>query len=271
MYVILLRLALGLYSVGLLHSVLTVIKRKHTFFRAALIAVSAGLVCHTASIVLRGLELRYLPLTQRAESFSFFAAVATMGFLIAYAKYRIVSLSVFAFPLIFIMTFIANLFYDPASSIPDEIRSNWIYIHTPLVFLGYAALFLSFAAAIMYLLQERQLKSKHPTMFYNRLPSLEICDDLAYKSLAIGFPLITLGIVSGALWAQTVWGNIWGGDLKILLSFFTWFIYLLLIHYRLIAGWRGKKAAYLAIAGFIGVLVTFLGANYLGGLHTFQQ
>jgi cytochrome c-type biogenesis protein CcsB len=169
------------------------------------------------------------------------------------------------------MTFIANLFYDPTSAIPSEIRSNWIYIHTPLVFLGYAALFLSFSAAILYLLQERQLKSKHPTMFYNRLPSLEICDDLAYRSLAVGFPLITLGIISGALWAQTVWGNIWGGDLKILLSFFTWFIYVLLIHYRLIAGWRGKKAAYLAIVGFIGVLFTFLGANYFGGLHTFQQ
>jgi cytochrome c-type biogenesis protein CcsB len=269
MHVILLRLALGLYSVGLVHSVLTVLKRKQPFSRPALLAVSAGLVCHVTSIILRGVELRYLPLTQRAEAFSFFAALATMGFLLAYAKYRIPSLSVFAFPLIFIMTFVANLFYDPTNSIPQVLRSNWIYIHTPFVFLGYAALFLAFAAAIMYLLQERQLKTKHPTMFYNRLPSLEICDDLAYKSLAIGFPLITLGIVSGALWAQTVWGTVWGGDLKILLSFFTWFIYLLLIHYRLIAGWRGKKAAYLAIVGFIGVLVTFLGANYFGGLHTF--
>jgi cytochrome c-type biogenesis protein CcsB len=271
MHVLLLRLALGLYSVGLVHSILSVFKKKQTFFKPALVAVVVGFVCHVSAILLRGYELQYLPLTQKYESFSFFAAVAVLGFLVAYWKYRISSLGVFAFPAIFIMTFIANLFYDASDAIPEVLRSNWLYIHTPLVILGYAALFISFSAAVMYLIQERELKSKHPTMFTNRLPSLEICDDLAYRSLAVGFPLMTLGIISGALWAQTVWGSQWTVDVKTVLAFFTWFIYLGLIHYRLIAGWRGKKAAYLAIAGFIGVLVTFLGANYFGGLHTFNQ
>ena len=271
MHVVLLRLALGLYCVGFVHSVLTVLNKRHTFFKPAVAAVFAGFVAHTGSIVARAMEVHYLPLVQHFEKFSFFGALATLGFLIAYAKYRIAPLSVFAFPLIFIMTFLANLFYDPSPSIPPVLRSNWLYIHTPLVFFGYAALFIAFAAAIMYLIQEKELKSKHPTRFFhNRLPSLEVCDDLAYRALAIGFPLITLGIISGALWAQSVWG-VWAGDTKVLLSFLTWFVYLLLIHYRLIAGWRGKKAAYLSIVGFIGVLVTFLGANYFGGLHTFVQ
>jgi len=270
MHVVLLRLALGLYFVGLLHSVFSTLNKKQTFFRPALGAVCAGFICHVASIIFGAMEVQYLPLTQRYEAFSFFGSLATLGFLIAYAKYRIASLSVFAFPVIFIMTFVANLFYDPSGSIPPVLRSNWLYIHTPLVFLGYAALFIAFAAAIMYLIQERELKSKHPTRFHNRLPSLEVCDDLAYRSLAIGFPLITLGIISGALWAQEVWG-IWVGDVKVLFSFVTWFVYLLLIHYRLIAGWRGRKAAYLSIVGFIGVMVSFLGANYFSGLHTFDQ
>jgi len=108
-------------------------------------------------------------------------------------------------------------------------------------------------------------------MFYNRFPSLEICDDLAYKSLAIGFPLMTLGIITGVLWAHMANWAQWEFDAKILGSFITWLIYLLLIHYRLIAGWRGKKAAYLAVAGFVGVLVTFVGTNYFGGHHTFTQ
>src|SRR5436853_54049 len=133
-----------------------------------------------------------------------------------------------------------------------------------------AALFIAFAAAVMYLIQERALKSKHSIRFYTWLPSLDICDDLAYRSLAIGFPLITLGIITGALWAQAVWG-VWARDAKVLFSFLTWLVYMLLIFYRLIAGWRGRKAAYLSIVGFIGVLVTFLGANYFGGLHTFNQ
>src|SRR6185295_11227280 len=160
------------------------------------------------------------------------------------------------------MTFIANLFYDPSSSIPRVLRSNWLYIHIPLIFLGYAALFIAFAAAIMYLIQERALKSKHPVRFYNWLPSLEICDDLAYRSLAIGFPLMTLGIVTGALWAQAVAGGFWATDATVLFSFLTWLVYLLLISYRLVAGWRGRKAAYLSIVGFTGVLVTVLGTNY---------
>ena len=269
MHVDLLRLALGLYFVGFAHSVLTALNKKQTMFRPALAAVSAGFVLHVASIVLRAMDVRYLPLTQRYEAFSFFGALAALGFLIAYAKYRIAPLSVFAFPLIFIMTFVANLFYDPSPAIPDVLRSNWLYIHTPLIFLGYAALFIAFAAATMYLIQEHALKSKHPVRFYNWLPSLDVCDDLAYKSLAIGFPLITLGIMTGALWAQAVWG-VWARDAKVLFSFLTWLVYLLLIFYRLIAGWRGRKAAYLSIVGFIGVLVTFLGTNYFGGPHTFQ-
>ena len=93
---------------------------------------------------------------------------------------------------------------------------------------------------------------------------------LSFVPFAIGFPLITLGIITGALWAQAVWG-LWARDAKVLFSFVTWFVYMLLIFYRLIAGWRGRKAAYLSIVGFIGVLVTFLGANYFGGLHTFNQ
>jgi cytochrome c-type biogenesis protein CcsB len=268
MHVVLLRLALGLYFVGFAHAVLTAVNKKQTLFRPALVAVTAGLVLHVLSIALRAMEVRYLPLTQQYEAFSFFGALAALGFLIAYAKYRIAPLSVFAFPLIFIMTFISNLFYDPSSSIPPVLRSNWIYIHTPLVFIGYAALFIAFAAAIMYLIQERALKSKHPVRFYNWLPSLEICDDLAYRALAIGFPLITLGIITGALWAQGA-GFVWARDAKVVFSFLTWLVYLLLIFYRL-TGWRGRKAAYLSIVGFIGVLVTFLGANYFGGLHTFN-
>jgi cytochrome c-type biogenesis protein CcsB len=267
MHVVLLRLALGLYSVGFAHSVLTALRKKQKLFKPALVSVLLGFVFHATSIVLRAIEVRYLPLTQQYEAFSFFGALATLGFLIAYAKYRIAPLSLFAFPLIFVVTFIANLSYDPSASIPPVLRSNWLYIHTPLVMLGYAALFIAFAAAIMYLIQEHALKSKHPVRFYNWLPSLEICDELAYRSLAIGFPLITLGIIAGALWAQAVWG-VWARDAKVLFSFLTWLVYLLLIFYRL-TGWRGKKAAYLSIAGFIGVLVTLLGTNYFGGLHAF--
>jgi len=265
----LLRLALGLYFLGLVHSVLSVFRKKETFFIPASIAMIAGFICHATSIGMKAYALHTLPMTQLYEGFSFFAALAVPVVFIVYWKYRIPSLGVFAFPMIFLMTFMANMGYDQSDAIPTVLMSNWLYIHTPLVILGYVALFIAFSAAILYLIQERELKSKSSSMFYHRFPSLEVCDDLAYKSLAIGFPLMTLGLISGVLWAHKAnWGPQWEFDTKILLSFFTWLIYLLLIHYRLIAGWRGKKAAYLAIVGFVGVLVTFVGSTYFGGFHT---
>ena len=260
----LLRLALVLYSVGLVHSVLTVLRKKQTLFAPAVVATISGFLCHAASIILRAYELQSLALSQRYETFSLFAALTVLAFLLVYWKYKIQSIGFFAFPAIFVMTFIANLAYETQDAIPELLRSRWIYIHTPLVVLGYVAFFVAFSAAVLYLIQERELKLKR--VFHNRLPSLEICDDLAYRSLAVGFPLMTLGILSGALWAQQIEGATWMSDPKILLAFLTWLIYLMLIHYRLIAGWRGKKAAYLSIAGFVGVVVTFS----FSGLSTFH-
>ena len=230
----LLRLALGLYFVGLVHSVLTVFRKKETFFKPAAAAMIAGFVVHAIAITMKAVELHSLPIRGLSEGCSFFAALAVPGFFIVYAKYRIPSLGVFAFPMIFLMTFMANMGYDQSDVIPSELMSNWLYIHTPLAILGHVALFIAFSAAILYLIQERELKSKSPRMFYHRFPSLEICDDLAYKSLAIGFPLMTLGIISGVLWAHMANWAQWEFDAKIMGSFITWLIYLLLIHYRLI-------------------------------------
>ena len=266
MHVQLLSLALGLYSVGLIHSVVTVLRKKQTLFKPAVAAMLLGFVCHVASMIFRAYELQAIPLGQRYESFSLFAAAAVLAFLLVHWRYKISSMGIFAFPAIFVMTFIAYMSYDSSRVLPEALQSEWIFIHVPSVLFGYVALFIAFSAAVLYLIQARELKSKQPKMFFNRLPSLEMCDDLAYRSLAIGFPLMTLGILSGALWAQQVWGPAWTSDPKILLSFSTWLIYLLLIHYRLISGWRGKKAAYQAIAGFVGVLVTF---SLSGGLHAF--
>jgi len=263
MHVQLLRLALGLYSVGLLHSVFTVLRKKQTFFKPAVVATIIGFGCHAASIGLRAYELQTVAPTQPYESLSLFAALAVLAFLVVYRKYKLSSVGILAFPAIFVMTFVANMAAaNSPDSVPEVLRSRWLYIHTPLVILGYVAFFIAFSAAVLYLIQERELKAKR--VFHNRLPSLEICDDLAYRSLAIGFPLMTLGILSGALWAQQELGVSWISDPKILLAFLTWGIYLVVINYRLIAGWRGKKAAYLAIAGFVGVLVTF---SFQSGFH----
>src|SRR5437016_12814703 len=110
MHVVLPILALGLYSFGFANSVLTALKKKQTFFQPALAAVFAGFILHVASIALRALDVRYLPLTQQYEAFSFFGALTTLGFLIAYAEYRTAPLIVFVCLVVFFFTFVAYFF-----------------------------------------------------------------------------------------------------------------------------------------------------------------
>jgi len=261
-----LRVALALYSLGLLHAIVTVIKRRERLFRAAMAAISLGLVFHLVALVEDGVAIRHFPITTLAEAASLTAFLLAGAFLLVYWRYRYQSISVFVFPLVFVLTLTAAVEHSSAVWGPPFLQTAWLYLHVSLIILGYTAFFLTFAAGVMYLIQEHELKSKKPKAFYYRLPPLEIIDDLAYKSLAVGFPFITLGIITGALWASSVWGSRWPTDPKIAWSFVSWFIYLLLLFTRWSAGWRGRKAAYFAIAGFAVILVTW-GTN--SGMHSF--
>jgi cytochrome c-type biogenesis protein CcsB len=124
---------------------------------------------------------------------------------------------------------------------------------------------------VLYLLQERMLKSKNFSPLYYRLPSLETLDNINYRCLTFGFPLMTMGIISGAVWANSAWGGYWRWDPKETWALITWFLYAALLHGRLTVGWRGRRAAIFAIIGFASLLFTFLGVNLLlTGEHTFS-
>jgi ABC-type transport system involved in cytochrome c biogenesis permease subunit len=136
---------------------------------------------------------------------------------------------------------------------------------------GSAALALTCGVGLMYLLQERQLKSKSLGAMYYRLPSLDFLDGLGHRALLVGFPLLTAGLITGALQAQAAWGRVLTWDPTQLLSLVTWVIYGGLLQARLTAGWRGRKAALLSVLGFGAVLVTVLGVSVLVGRpHVFN-
>jgi cytochrome c-type biogenesis protein CcsB len=150
------------------------------------------------------------------------------------------------------------------------LRGGWIYVHIPLVILSMASLSIAFISSLMYLIQEQQLKSKHPAFFYHRLPSLEVCDEISYKSLWAGFFLLTLGILTGMVWSKYLRGVYWSWDYKEIWSVITWTLYALLLHGRMLAAWRGRKAAYLAILGFALMLFTFIGVTTIfQSYHTY--
>lgn len=143
------------------------------------------------------------------------------------------------------------------------LKSNWLLIHVLTAFLGYAAFALAFGAALIYLWRARAAKAATAQL------TLEM-DRLIYQAVVIGFIFLTLGILTGAVWAEQAWGRYWSWDPKETWSLITWFIYAGLLHARLVKGWAGRRIAWLAILGFLAVLFTYFGVSFLlPGLHSY--
>ncbi len=142
------------------------------------------------------------------------------------------------------------------------LKSNWLLIHVVTCFLGYSAFALAFGVAILYLVQDRRPRPS--------LPAPPILDSLIYRATILGFLLLTLGIFTGSVWAETAWGRYWSWDHKETWSLITWLIYAALLHARLLKGWHGRRIAWLAVLGFMAVLFTYLGVSFLlSGLHSY--
>jgi cytochrome c-type biogenesis protein CcsB len=144
-----------------------------------------------------------------------------------------------------------------------SLRNPWILIHIALVFLGEALFTIAFIAGVLYLFQEKRIKSKRIGTFLMKLPSLTSLDNLNQVCLFVGFPLLTLGLALGMLSAKEIWGTLWSWEPKETWSVVTWFLYAVLIHGRLATDWRGRKAALGAVVGFGVVLFTFFVIGYL--------
>ena len=230
-----------------------------------------GIIVHFFNMALRYYEVRYTPVADLHGSLSFFALCLIVLFLLFDMRYRLPVMGAFISPLAMILMIFAGISHKPLLELNPVLDSWWFPIHITFAFLGNAAFSLAFAAGVMYLLQNRMLKSKRFSALYYRLPSLDTLDRINYSSLTIGFPLMTMGIISGAIWAESVWGTYWSWDPKETWALITWFLYAALLHGRLSIGWRGKRAAIFAIIGFCCLLFTFLGVNLLlSGQHTFE-
>jgi cytochrome c-type biogenesis protein CcsB len=228
--------------------------------------VTVGFAFHTLSLTMLSIERRHFPITNLPEALCFFAWFISLTFITANFRYKINVLGAFILPLVSLLTIASQLVWEENHAIPAPLNSVWVHFHVTVAFLAYAAFFLTFVAGLMYLIQEKELKKKHFRFMYFRLPSLQVCDELLRRSLFVGFVAMSLTIISGAIYAQQAWGSYWNWDPKETASLITWGIYLVLLNYRLSPKWRGRRAAYISIAGFISTLLTF-GVNW--GLHRY--
>src|SRR5712672_4480936 len=189
-------------------------------------------------------------------------------FMIVYAVYRTTSPGVVVFPIVFFLTFVAAIDEQPVLLTAFVQHKGWLIAHIILIFTGFAALVLSFGASLLYLLQERRLKAKKPSSLFGYLPALEVIDQIGYRSLLLGFPFMTLGLLTGSVLVILDYGHVNFLDPKFPLSILMWAIYMLMVFTRWNSGWRGRRAAFLATFAFVAAVVAWA-ANYFSVMHRF--
>ncbi len=261
---------MGCYSVGLLYALVALTRSSDLLNRLALHAAYLGMVFHFVSLTDAFLLSGQLTFASVHNAESVLAFLIMVVFLLVYLVYQTTSLGIIVFPLVFLLTFVAVTGEAPFLIASTSLRTGWLFAHIALIFTGYAALILSFGASVLYLIQERSLKSKKGAGILARLPALEVIDEIGFRSLLLGFPFMTLGLIAGTVVAQAAYGTVNLLDPKILLSILMWIVYLLLLYTRWNAGWRGRRAAYLAAGAFVAAIVAWA-ANYFSAMHRFAQ
>ena len=231
--------------------------------RVSPIVLLAGFLLHGAALGFHFFHLGYPPVTEFREALSLFSWAMVGVYLLAQLKYRLAVLGCVVAPLAFLMSLAAVAFGAGGGELPPGLKTYWVPLHVTLAILGNAVFTLAFAVSLMYLIQEYRLKSKRTTALYQGLPSLETLDRLNYVFLVWGFPLMTLGILAGSFLARANWGDYWSWDPRQISSAITWLLYGSLLQGRVAAGWRGRKAAFLTIVGFVVVLGYFLWGSSL--------
>lgn len=261
MNAVLFDVALTAYIVAAVSAVGSLFGRRAQLSRFTLLLTRAGWICHTVAIFARGAELHRLPILTLAEVVSVVIWAAVLFELWIERRYEIRVLGAFVLPVVLALglalpTGLRSLAFEP------QAQSGWVVVHVSLLLVGLAALILNFGGALMYLLQDRQLKAKRPGAVYYRLPSLEALDRLTLATLTVAFPFLTVGLALGMVSAGRAWGNRLLFDPFALFSIVMWLVYAAMLSGRALGHWRGRRAAYFAIAGFFALLLT-LGAGVL--------
>jgi len=245
----------------------------------------------TMVLVFRAIETRHAPFSNLYETMMLFVWAITIGYLYIEHKHKLkvigvgaMGICVLAMTVAWIMPYkykaggplnpaLQNKWRWLQSVLGPEYESyavGWLDVHVFMVFMSYAAFAIAFGLSIMYLVKDKAISSDKTNILIDRLPDIETLDEISYKAICWGFPFLGLGIIAGGAWANYAWGAYWSWDPKETWSLITWFIYGGYLHARITKGWLGKKAAYLSVIGFAGVVFLYWGVSFIiPGLHAY--
>jgi cytochrome c-type biogenesis protein CcsB len=262
-------LAMTAYLVVAVLFMVYLAQRREGLAKACLVGTLVGFAFHTVALGVRWYEVGGFPVTNAFEAASFFSWTLVLVFLLFDFRYRSHVLGAFIVPMAFLSTLAAAFLRGMVRPLNPYLMGPGLVTHTSLMLLGGVAFCLSFGLGLMYLTQMWLLKSKRFNALYHHLPPLDTCDMLIGRGIMVGLPLITLGIIAGAIGSRYVRGTYWEWTPLETTSFLIWAMYLAMLVGRYFFGVRAKKGAYLAVFGFAGVVGGFVMVHIVlgGGGH----
>jgi cytochrome c-type biogenesis protein CcsB len=299
--------ALGAYIAAAVAYFFHLTFRRTPAWAIGLTAASVGVVAHALSIVARGIAADRVPWGNMYEYSSLLSLLVVLGYLVMVeGLFRVRTLGGFplAFGILTMAVAVTFLYVGPAPLVP-ALNSYWIKIHVVAAITGSSLFALGCVITILYLVKDRAERrdlarlapimggainlddevaphfepgadepATAPAASTARrraiLPSAEVLDRIAYRTIAFAFPIWTFAVIAGAIWAEQAWGRYWGWDPKETWSFITWVIFAGYLHARATSGWKGRRAAFIALVGFASLLITYYAVNlWIVGLHSY--
>ena len=252
--------AFALYVLAAVVYLAGLFARQDGWAKAALILAVIGFCSQTGALLLRTFSSGHAPFTNMYESLSFLSWAIVLALIIFGRSSLMPRLGPFLMLIVVGLVALASTPLMPKDATPlvPALQSYGLWLHVSVTLLGEAFFAVAFVASLLYLAAGSEEKKAR-------------LDALAYRAVAVGFPLFTLGgLVFGMVWAYRAWGSYWSWDPKEVWSLITWFVFALYLHTRIVMGWKGKRSAWIAIIGFLAALFTYFGVNYLlSGLHSY--
>ncbi len=268
MHLLWLRVAAVFYCIGCVTTLPAVLYSRRSLQRIALPATLGGFFFHFVAVVEMLAGARHLVPVGMHEVESALSLLIIAAYLMVLFIYRATAFGIFALPLALLLLITPAVGNVHSTFVSPMMRSGWLFVHIGALLAAYAALIFSLLSSLLYLMQEQRLKSKNGAGFLAWLPPLAVMDRIAYNSLMIGFPCMTLGLLAGSLIAQESVGSAYFLDPKVLLSFAMWVLYILMLLLRRSVGLRGRKAVYVSTFTFL-VVISVWAANLFSSVHRF--
>ncbi|MGD0274701.1 MAG: cytochrome c biogenesis protein CcsA [Syntrophales bacterium] len=271
MHVFLFKLTLAAYLLSTFGYLTSLVVRRVLAARVSTWIFAAAFLLHTASFGARCIEASHSPVTNLFEALSFFTWVLAGGYLFLQFRTKTRVLGAFISPATLIILIAASAGIGGPVALPSVLKSGLVSVHVILAVAGEALFALASFAGAMYLIQDGLIRRKKASELSRLLPSLGDLDRINYLCMLWGFPLLTIGVLVGAVWARTAWGSVWQWDPKQIWTLMAWILYAILLHQRVAIGWKGRKAAMCSLLFFILLAIAFaVEAAFIPTIHRFM-